>query len=447
MQQNPSRPAPQETSSVSPSDSRVASSSDHHTTYVDPDLAIQTSIPSLSSSSNSVVNPSSTYTPVFPVPKSQGRSSFKVLSRPAKPTITTQGLDTASFSALPPVETSSSSYEGTKGTPTTSGNAGFVASPSMLSPAAPLDPHMFYSPGKTAYTPTASVPPLSSRGTTFESVTHTPRSRDGLSDNVRISSGGETEVLEDDGESTGNSTGSQTPRRRQSGPFGFGFEANQSSKPSTVAGGSYGKYARRGQLERVVHSQTLPIGRHGMTANPGASISAPPTATPRRPSLLTQQILSSPAVPLATWMTASLNPVPKGAQLSKRSSLKEGVKGSLKPNLTTHGELQHSDLGGSFRSRSSRDSFSAHSGELHHPASSLRENLGGSNIREDHMEELRGDVNSNPIRGRARQYTRSRTYTEGSSQDEAGSSAMHGTSSGTWGRSVGGLTTDDDEAV
>lgn len=451
-----------------------------------------------------------------------GSKSFKVLSRPAQPTrINTSDLGTSTVgragaggnmqsftdamnqaSAVPrggeaiPGALPSADYSFGRSPPLheTIGHAGAnVLSPTSTVPGPST---VFLSNPVSTSTSTGSVPGLTaahSRSNTGESsangtgrislmATPTSEKRDfgfgiGLDTAaVRAALGKEMqaeEMLEGEGSGAEGSTGSQTPRRGS--VFGIGALAlgTFSRKVSENDSGSSGKESSTphkmsgpGMQRRGSGQKGLAIKTAGIVPSAMGPPAAPNTmpATPRRPSLLTQQILSSPAVPLSTPTTASSSMshdhVPSGYSFGRKSSLKDRMKGTLSV-LGSSGAESPSQARASYanwREASLPDRDFKGRTRVQHLEFDDRSMLSptdtGSRARglppiAGESENLRdtsrfGSTGSTGRdRGRARQHNRSQTYAEGSSQDELGASGF-----GNWGRSGNlSLGTDDDDAV
>lgn len=172
--------------------------------------------------------------------------------------------------------------------------------------------------------------------------------------------------------------------------------------------------------------------------------------TPRRPSLLTQQILSSPAIPMSSNTTAS-SIGRSDNSLAKRPSLKDRVRGSLLEAASRDFASSVLPTGGSSSSRlgaaDSRDALSAGSRRGRNGSSTTHISERPSFDVDEHLEELVEAGRPAGFRGRPNPSTRRKTYNEGSSQDDMRSSYTYGTSASGWDRSLTGLTTDDDDGV
>jgi hypothetical protein len=201
-----------------------------------------------------------------------------------------------------------------------------------------------------------------------------------------------------------------------------------------------------------IDNSLIIIDSSGNASQPGPAISAHAMDQKphRRPSLLTQQILSSPAVPLATRSNASSKqPEPI---LQKRPSLKDRVKGGLISN----GNNSRDVIFSAGETRGGRTEYSAatpsQAGASSVSDTRSRKGSTGTHMSsrpsfEEHLEELVEDTSPHDYRGRPKRNIRRRTYNEGSSQDDLGSAFSHGTGGSVWDRSVTGFTTDDDEGV
>lgn len=169
---------------------------------------------------------------------SANTSSFRVLSRPS-PSIDTRMIgqppDLGRENSLNDRTARSSGSHGTRlhaGDMVTSPTSDHTHQASYASFTSPADSQR-----------SSGVPGLSdSRGTTIDSVSHTPVSA--YNHDVRtigsmsMRKGSSSEVEEEPSEEEGDdSTGSRTPRRRGSGPFGFGFSLTR--RPSDKLGEHY----------------------------------------------------------------------------------------------------------------------------------------------------------------------------------------------------------------
>ena len=383
---------------------------------------------------------------------SHSTSSFKVLSRPS-PAINTTGL-------YQPVDLGrNESLNNSAATTQRSDIARLHAGDLVTSPTSdsahqhPL--HLgLTSPAESQQS--SGVPGLSdSRGTTIDSIsptpvsTHRPSSRLSVNDSLPVRKEDafrkEEELSEEDRD---ESTGSQTPRRRGSGTFGFGFSLAR--RPSDRLGEPRRCRTSGMRPYPVIHVQIVITddSRPVDTASFHNQYDQR-SGTPRRPSLLTQQILSSPAVPLACNTTASSSD--RGDHgLIRRPSLKDRVKGSLLGSVTASRDFASAIVTGE---SSNQPSGTSASREVQLDA--RRERKGSSTTYmssrpsldlDEHLEELVDEGWPQGTRARP-SGTRRKTYNEGSSHDDMRSSYTYGTSASGWDRSVTGLTTDDDEGV
>jgi hypothetical protein len=388
------------------------------------------------------------------LPNSGARSSFRVLSRPT-PAIDTrdlhQRIDPGREKNLngPLIQPSGFDMPKLHGgdlvTSPSSDQLQNAASFGVLSP--------------TGSQRSSGVPGLSdSRGTTIDSVSHTPISAHGqdlraLDTALGLNYKREPVDVEEDesGDENDESTGSQTPRRRGSGPFGFGFSLTR--RPSDKVGKS--NQCCRFEVIRECKAAHMGTISSSDTPRPVDATALHVTnnhklGTPRRPSLLTQQILSSPAVPLATNTTAASSG--RGdVSLSKRPSLKDRVKGSLLGSVSASREFASALATGEGHQQVSGTSTSL---EARRGTSRVRKGSSGTYMSsrpsfdtDDHLEELVEDGQSRGSRGRPGHAARRKTYNAGSSQDDMRSNYTYGTSASGWDRSMTGLTTDDDEGV
>lgn len=350
-----------------------------------------------------------------------------------------------------------------------------VTSPSTVSPnhtnAGPHILEWMPSPTTSTWTNLSSVPGLSdSRGTTLESVSQTPQSRSNsagpssvqaLKDQPglhadAVQDADESEALQSYDTTPGEeSSGGQTPRVRRSEPFTYGFSSGH----------------------RTPHSSTgsMSINSGGRTPGPSGDLASEgnndtlPRATPlKRPSLLTQQILSSPgpsrssAVPPSSYTADTAATTSGSVNLVKRPSFKDRVKKGLllgRGSRDPHANEQTADDGQYDRSHTSSSTTSRKpsnrscSQSSHHAVSEEGlEELADEHRRSANLNiapRINYDNSAMTGRGgRPRPHARSHTYTEGSSQDETErSSAKHGTSVSTFGRASMSATTEDDEPV
>jgi hypothetical protein len=384
---------------------------------------------------------------------SGARSSFKVLSRPT-PAIETRNLhrriDLGRESDLNGPTMQPSGFDMSK---LHSGD--LVTSPSSAHPRHTTSLGLL-SPADSQRS--SGVPDLSdSRGTTIDSVSPTPisapHSHDlrALDTAVGLNHKHEQSEIDQDmsGDENDESTGSQTPRRRGSGPFGFGFSLAR--RPSDKIGESNKASTCKNsvlQSHSFIHCSSdgpRPIDTTAFNATNNQRM-----ATPRRPSLLTQQILSSPALPLATNTTASSSGRGDG-RLCKRPSLKDRVKGSLLGPVSTSREFASALAAGEVSNQVPGTSKGL---EARHDADRARKGSTGTHMSsrpsfdmDEQLEELVEDGKLRGFRGRPSHGPRRKTYNEGSSQDDMRSSYTYGTSASGWDRSITGLTTDDDEGV